>query len=266
MSYRPAAVVSFVLAAFVASAGVACNDAGGGDTTTGTRVGFAVEVAPVARTFTTKIGWEVTLTKALVATGALYFFDGETLFARHAPRARPLDLFLGIRAAHAHPGHYVPGNAMGEMLTPSSVDLLAASATTIGNGQGVSGAFRSGTFTFGAPPAGPLAADMGGKVIVLEGTAKKGPESRTFRAEVAAEELLDQKGKPDVEGCPFSAGDVAGDGTVTVTVDADAWLDQVEFELLPKDAAPAKLVDVTQSELTRSVRGGDRYRFSFRAK
>lgn len=246
-----------------------CSDGATTDATTGKRITFTMTVSPVKKTFTTKVGWDVTLTKAMIATGAFYFFDGDTLFASTAPRFRPvlspLELLLRPAIAHAHPGHYVPGNAKGEMLTATSVDLLAGDAR-LGDGQGVSGSFRSATFTFGAPPAGPLAGELGGNVIVLEGTAKKGTEERTFRAEVKADELTDAKNKPQIEGCPFTEADVQGNGNVAVTIDADAWLDQVEFELLPKDGAPAKLVDVTQSELTRSIRGGDRYRFSFAPK
>lgn len=246
---------------------VGCGDASTPDATTGKRVTFTMTVAPVKKTFTTKVGWEVTLTKAIVATGAFYFFDGDTLFASAPwrPVLSPLQLLWRVETAHAHPGHYVPGNAKGEMLTATSVDLLAADGR-LGDGQGVSGPFRSATFTFGSPPAGPLAGELAGNVIVLEGSAKKGAEARTFRAEVKADELVDAKSKPQIEGCPFTEADVQSEGNVVVTIDADAWLDQVEFELLPKDTNPAKLVDVTQSQLTRSIRGGDRYRFAFTAK
>jgi len=264
MFVRPPVLLASALA--LAASLSACSDATTADTTTGKRVALTVSVAPVKKTFTTKVGWDVSLTKALVATGAIYFFDGETLFA-HAPRRRltPLQVLWRIPSAEAHPGHYVPGNTKGEMLASTSVDLLAPGAS-LGSGEGVSGPFRSATFTFGAPPAGPLAGELGGNVIVLEGTASKGAETRTFRAEVKADELLDAKKKPQIEGCPFTAVDVQGDGDVTVVIDADAWLDHVEFELLPKDQVPAKLTDVTQSELTRSVRGGDRYRFTFAPK
>ncbi len=242
--------------------GVGCDDP---DATTGKRVTLSFAVLPAKQTFTTKLGWEVTLTKAVVSIGALYFFDGETLFAGAAPRPRraPLDRFWQVPVAHAHPGHYVPGNAKGELLGATSVDLLRESR--LGDGQGVSGPFRSATFSFGAPATGPLAGELGGNVIVLEGAAKKGAEERTFRAEVRADELFDTKQRPQVEGCPFAEANVLGDGKVTVTIDASAWLDQVEFELLSKSGR-AQLADVTQAELTRSVRGGDRYRFAFTAK
>jgi hypothetical protein len=257
--------VSLGLVTLLALAG--CGDGTTPDATTGTRVTLSVTVAAVPKTFTTKLGWDVTLTRALLATGALYFFDGETLFARAPVPARrgPLELLWGIRPAYAHPGHYVPGNAKGEMLRGSSVDLLGPD-TRLGDGTGVSGPFRSATFSFGSPVEGPVAAELGGHVIVLEGTAKKGAETRAFRAEVDAADVLNGKKRPQIDGCPFQTADVRSDGNVKVTIAVPAFFDQVELEILPKGETPTKLVDVTQSQLVRSIRGADRYRFVWTAK
>lgn len=243
-----------------------CGDSTSSDTTTGKRVTFDVRVAQAPSTFTSKQGWEITLTKAQLSTGAFYFFDGEILFS-YAPKRRlsPLDLLLGTKVAYAHPGHYVPGETKGEFLSSTSVDLLA-SGSVLGKGQGVSGPVRSATFTFGAPPQGPFAASLGGHLVVLEGTGKKGAETRSFVAEIDQADLLDTKGKPQIEGCPYTEADVQSDGTVTLTVDVAAWFDQLELELVPTTPSPAKVADVAKAELVRSMKGGDRYRFAFSAK
>lgn len=260
-----AAVLSSVSVCLFA---LGCGDSTSSDTTTGKRVTFDVKVAQAPKAFTSKQGWEITLTKAQLSTGAFYFFDGEIIFSQ-APKKRlsPLDLLLGTKVAYAHPGHYVPGEAKGEFLTATSVDLLAA-GNVLGTGQGVSGLVRSATFTFGAPPQGPFAASLGGHLVVLEGTGKKGAETRTFVAELDQADLLDTKGKPQIEGCPYTETDVQSDGSVTLTVDVAAWFDQLELDLLPATPSPAKINDVAvaKSELVRSVKGGDRYRFAFTAK
>ena len=262
-------LVSLGLAGLVTFAALSagCSDGSAPDATTGTRVTLSLTVAAVPKTFTTKLGWDVTLTRALLATGAFYFFDGETLFARAPQPARrgPIELPWGIRPAYAHPGHYVPGNAKGEMLRGSSVDLLGPD-TRLGDGTGVSGPFRSATFSFGSPVEGPLTADLGGHLIVLEGTAKKGAETRAFRAGVDATDVLDGKKRPQIEGCPFKEAHVRSNGDVKLTVAVPAFFDQVELELLPKGDTSTKLVDVPQSQLVRSVRGADRYRFVWTAK
>lgn len=237
-----------------------CGGAGSG--TTGRRIALDVTIAasPGSRQFTNARGWDVSITKALVATGALYFFDGDTLFAGApaSPRWSP------FRSAFAHPGHYVPGNAKGEMRTPWSADLLAGGA--LGAGDGVSGFARSATFSFSAPAAGPAAAELGASVLVLEGAAKKGDEQREFRAEIDPDDLRDDEGAMNVEGCPFVAADMQGDGAVAIEVKIPLWLDRVDFDDVPPsaDAAPVLLADgLAKNQLVRGMKGGLVYVFSY---
>lgn len=238
---------------------VACSD---GDSTTGKRVSLEVRIAasPESKQFTNAAGWSITLTKARVATGAFYFYDGETIFSGIAPRRAP-----GlVKSAFAHPGHYVPGNAKGEMLVATSADLL--SGATLGTGNGVTGPFRSATFTFDSPAKGPMAAELGANVAVLEGTATKGAETRAFRAEIGPDDVKDTKGVTQIEGCPFEVADVQGDGAVTITVKLTQWLDQVAFDDVPKsaDETPVTLPDgLARNQLVRGVKVGLGYVFSY---
>lgn len=253
--------------ALVASLPSACSDDGG---TTGKRVAFDVRVtgSPEAKApFTNAQGWTVTLSKALVATGAMYFYDGETLLSERAPSpARRWWRALAVREAFAHPGHYVPGNAKGEILAPSSADLLKENA--LGAGQGISGLVRSATFSYQAPAQGPFAAELGGSVAVLEGTATKGAEARAFRIEVGAADVAATNGKTEIVGCPFLTADVQGDGTVTATVKVEAWLDQVDFTGVPVGAAPALLAEGTlpRNQIVRGMKAALPYVFSYAAR
>lgn len=242
------------------------------DSTTGKRVALDVKIAasPASKApFTNASGWTVKLDKMLIATGAVYFYDGEIIFSQRprSPLQRVGDFFVPL--AHAHPGHYVPGNAKGEMLTPSSADLLAGDSM-LGRGNGVSGFVRSATFSFSTPAQGPQAAALGANVAVVEGTATQGAETRVFRAEVAAAEILNTKSLPQVEGCPFAHVDVQADGVVTITVDGKLWFDQVDFakEAKSTDGKPVPLAadGVARNGLVRGLKAGLAYAFVFAPK
>lgn len=255
---------AFAGASLVAGAPAGCAADEG---TTGKRVALELRVtgsAGARAPFTNATGWTVTLDRALLATGPMTFFDGATIFSRAPARG----LSFGGRAAFAHPGHYVPGEARGEVGVASSVDLRGD--TVVGAGAGVSGVVRSATFRFGAPPSGPFAGELAGNVVVLEGTAVRGPETRRFRAEVSASEVLDTAGAPAVEGCPFAETDVEGDGIVTLTVKVEVWFDQVDFADVAPGAAGAPAVlapgSFARNALTRGMKAGTPYAFAFRAR
>lgn len=270
-------LLSVILAVSVFAVGagpIGCGDEGSG--TTGRRIALDVKIAasPDSKQFTNAKGWNVTITKAVVSTGAFYFYDGETLFAGAEPRdsrgvgprrpERAPRSWELVKSAFAHPGHYVPGNARGEMRTPSSADLLEGGV--LGRGDGVTGPVRSATFTFGSPGAGPAAADLGANVIVLEGTAAKAAETRSFRAEVLPEEVKDAKGIAQIEGCPFTPADIQSDGIVSISISVARWLDQVDFDDVPKsvDGKPVVLADgLARNQFVRGTKGAVAYTFAY---
>lgn len=104
--------------------------------------------------------------------------------------------------------------------------------------------------------------ELVGSAVLLEGEAKKGAEVRKLRARVPAAELV-TNGVAAIEGCPFTTADVQGNGTVTLTVAVQAWLGAIGLETLPQEATPVDMSGVPLAELTRSVKGADRYRFVF---
>lgn len=263
---RALAAAAFASVALVSSfAPTGCSEADSG--TTGRRVALRTHVTANGggAPFVNAKGWTVALDEALVATGAFYYFDGATLLSRaSAPGARPGLAF--VRAAHAHPGHYVPGAARGEMREPFSVDLRAGESV-LPDGEGVTGVVRSATFSFGAPAAGPHAGALGEHVAVVRGVATKGEERRAFRAAIDAAEVANTKGAPSVEGCPFHETNVDGDGSVTLRIDLTSWFDQVDFQGIEAlaDDAPAELArgSLARAQLVRGMKVGSAYGFSF---
>lgn len=233
-----------------ASLGTSCTN-----TTAEKRVSYATSIvaadavdAPIVNAY----GWSIIVTKAALSIGSLYYWNGSPAFAATTPRN---DFrFLRIPSAYAHPGHYVPGDAMGEMLIPSSVDLALGEAT-LPSGEGVSGVYRSGRFTFADKPVGDAAETLEGHVVVLEGEGTKDTMKRLFRAEFDIADILDAAGEPRVEGCAFDGEpDVQENGTITIRVVLSTWLDQVELDtipesvdgkpvLLPRDSSPFRAID-----------------------
>ena len=86
--------------------------------------------------FTNEYGWSVEVESASVHVGPVYFFAGEPLISRVLEWLNP------IRAAHAHPGHYVAGEAMGQALDRGVVDLVGEPAL-LGPVDGVTGEWNS---------------------------------------------------------------------------------------------------------------------------
>lgn len=229
------AAVSFGGASLSLVAGGCGDEPGstaGARVTLGTRVESGVDVSGK---FVNARGWSLTLSKALVATSAFYYFDGAPPTLAHGPSPavpRGLGRLFGIGLAHAHPGHYQAGNAMGQQLESTSYDLMQG-PILLGPGEGVTGRYRSGSVLFGSPAQGPFASELGDRVLVLEGEASKGEETRLFRASASAEEVTNANGTVGVEGCVFAEADVEGTGTVVLRMNPAVWLDQVDFMDVP---------------------------------
>jgi hypothetical protein len=193
-----------------------------------------------SREFTTAVGWKVTLSEARVSAGPFYYFDGAPPLVRHEQRTdwRLAARLLGVGVAHAHPGHYQAGNAMGQMLESASVDLLAGSFD-LPDGAGVSGSYRSARFSFAAP-SGKGSAALDGHVALAVGKAEKNGEMpRFFRAFADLSEIEKSASQGHIEGCEFSEVDVEADGTVSVVVSTKVWFDLVDFTEAEEGSADA---------------------------
>jgi hypothetical protein len=232
-----------------------------------------VELAPNAQTFTTALGWDVTLSRVLVSTGPFYYFDGAPPLVR---RGRPHEWrwpstleTLGIQQAFAQPGQYKAGDALGQMLSSWSIDLLAGPAD-LPAGDGVTGIYRSASFSFTSPPEGPMANAMESHAAIAEGTATRaGFPSLTF---VATADLADiERSAADgyIDGCEFTELDIADGGRISVQVNPKIWFDLVDFaELTPAaNAQPVEFPPDSQPKIAFALGLAQlsAYKFSFSA-
>ncbi len=232
---------------------------GGGTTgrrfTLETRV--TADVATDPRTVTAN-AWEVTVSRAVLALSDLVYVEG-------APVAR---LLRFIRNAHAHPGHYREGDVLGEAHAPTVVDLLGAE-TSLGATEAVTGLARSVTLGFHDPETGAPRSPRSA-VALVEGIARReGEDERAFIAHDFASDVLSSVSElPEVSGCPLQSGDFTGDGVVTLQVQVQLWLDQIDFGEVPAaDAAdPYELgsAEAARNAFIRGVKKAAAYTFSYR--
>lgn len=261
---RAGAVLGGVSLLMLSITGGELLSACGSDSTTGAR--FALKTRVVAddsieAPFTNAFGWSIQLQRAVLSISALYYFDGAPIFSQRVPPRLPLHevwpAIFGARTAHAHPGHYQTGNAVGEMLAPRAVDL-ALGSVDLSPGQGTSGTYRSARFVFGDSPTGPLADTLGGYVVLLEGKGTKGSQARRFRALADIVDVADGYREPKLDGCAFEeAAEVEMSGTVTLHIKPSVWLDQVDLsELVEGTGEPVEITPdlVAFEALTRGLK------------
>lgn len=179
--------------------------------------------------FVTASGWNVTLTEATLSTGPLYYFDGEPAFTR-APRRR-FEFLKPIQTAYAHPGHYVPGNAVGQMLVPQTFDLMAAGPFAMADGTGLTGPVRSATFSFSQDDAGVAAR--------VSGSAERDGGTVYFTFEATLADLERSASDAQISGCTFAEDVIDGDETVLVTVKPRVWFNLVDFAQVAPGTADA---------------------------
>lgn len=271
------AATASLLAASLA-AGALLGACGGEEATTGSkRVILKTRItadAEVTKPFVNTYGWSIRLTRAAVSVGSLYYFDGAPIFSAGLRAPEPgsrqaLGRLLGVGTAHAHPGHYKAGNAMGQVLDASSADLMKG-VVDLPVGDGVAGIYRSARFTFGDQPTGSAATELGAHVVVIEGEATKDVMTRHFHVALGREDVLDSYGEPTLEGCAFDREpNVEADGTITVHIKPSLWLDQAEFDDVAEGTAEAPTELAPEQEawkaFARGIKKGSAVTFSYAA-
>jgi hypothetical protein len=235
-SRRARRIMAFALAttAFAASSGMLLPACGDGETTGGKRIVLKTRMVLAGdevRGFTSGLGWQVALKKVLLGSGGLYYFDGVPPLARveQPSFTRFARSFFEVRPAWAHPGHYQPGNALGQMTEPYTEDLMDG-PVDLPDGEGVTGTYRSGRFSFAETAGGPGVDALEGHAAIVVGRAEKdGEEPREFIATADHAEIAKSQAKAEINGCVFEETDVENDGTVTVTVHPSEWFALVDF-------------------------------------
>jgi hypothetical protein len=182
---------------------------------------FPVEVAATIPTTANEKGWTVTLESAHVSIGPVRFFNGRVLLSQRAPRFN-FDWYSLIGGtAQAHPGHYVAGDALGEVLTVSTVNLLTGAP--LGDASAVTGEYGSLEVTLAAPTASTDATGvLGGHAVRLKGTARNA-DGGTVRFDAVADLPA------PVAGVRFEKSLGMEAGRVRIAVDLGTWLGRIDF-------------------------------------
>lgn len=184
------------------------------------RVRIELEVLATGRSaaFTTEEGWSVEIDAARLHLETLRFFEGSALVG--VPRR-----FTLIPSAGAHPGHYTPGEALADVVTPTDLELLAAEPTRL-VGDGVSGHFQLAELHL-SPSLG-----LARRTAAAQGRAQK--DGHTLRFSVSTD--LDTT----VRGVAL---DVHAGGPLRLRLELDLaqWLGRVDFDALQSGTSSVTL-------------------------
>lgn len=199
-----------------------------------TRRTFPVVVSAKTDAMVTDSGWTVTLTSARVSLSGARFFSGEVPVVR---RFDPLGWL--VPSAWAHPGHYMPGEALAELLTPLEVDLLAGDAAW-GTASAVTGDYGSLQLTLGASG------------LRLAGTATKGADTVTF----------DTGGftpPSPIDGVPFHHAMDTAPGRVRLALDLAAVVTRMDFAYVGAGPSPLDTSSPAFNGFARGVEDASAY-------
>ncbi len=238
-------------AALVATA--RCGD--GGDTTGRVRVTFPVTMRGINPSADTSTGWHVVLDQAFVAAGPLRWYEGAPIFSR-----RLWDTAFSLGVAHAHPGHYVPGEALADITSQRVVDLMVPTPTPLEDATGVSGDALSATMELRPPGTtlGPSASALHGLAVWTRGTATRAGSTVRFEGGVTIDYA--------VRGIPARARFAPG-GSMAVSVDLARWFDLADFSTLtapsPGEVAPIAAGGAVANALYRGTTNGAAWLFAW---
>jgi len=199
-----------------------------------------------------EFGYTVQLTRATFTPSRLAFFEGEPLFTKTLPQR--LGDWL-IAPAYAHPGHYTPGEALGDILVERQFDLLNDAPMPWGRGIGVTGDYASAELDLGNATSA---------AIVLEGTATDAAGTIPFTATLdGTQQIIGLTAGFEVEDVPVE---------IVLHVDLNAIVERIDFgraapgDEVNDDQAPLPLVRDTQpfNAFSRASIGNGTYRFEMK--
>lgn len=192
---------------------------GCGGKTEAERLTFAVTMTATTPTAANSYGWTVTPEAAQLSVGSVRFFEGRVLLSQRLPHFDWYSLIGGT--ANAHPGHYVPGDALGEVLNAQTVDLLEGA--NLGDANAVTGSYGSLELTLMTPTAAMDPQNiLGGHQAHVRGTA-----THTSGATVRFDATVDLP--KAIEGVRFERDLQKETGHVSIAVDLGKWMDRIDF-------------------------------------
>lgn len=226
------------------------------------RIEFPVEVVGIVESGPNKRGWDVELESAHANVGPVHFHEGRPLFSRALDAFPPL-----IRTAHAHPGHYDPSEALGELLETKVVDLLADEPTLLGMASGFSGPYGSAEV---ALPVGLASDDLVGEASFrIVGTATRKDEEGGVVDTVPFEAAVPVD--HSIPGLPFEYELDESTGTVRIGIHLARWFENVDFASLqdiePNEDDRHPVLENTQAfnALVRGASDGAAYQLTLAA-
>lgn len=259
---RPSVAAALVLLCGLAACGD--DDDASGSGTTGSRITLHTTASsPTARTqLTTSFGWNVELTKAAVAASGFYYFDGPppTAFFQRKPSLRDRFQGLFIGTAHAHPGHYQAGNALGQaqFAAPTTLDLFASPVATLSDAAALTGTYRSARVILGTGADGHVAT-VEGKAVKKDGSSTQ-PIFFRLVADTADVAVSVQNGA--VDGCVLDEAVVTAEGSVNIEVKPTVWLNLVDFSKIAPGTATAP-TETKDAGFSQGVTQLSAYRFTY---
>ncbi len=200
-----------------------------------TRASFTVHVGGAfADDIVSNDGDRITLSVARLSLGALAFFEGDALFASSAAALR--DSLLSFSSAHAHPGHYTPGEALADMGEVGVIDLLGGGVDAVADGL---------TGPYGTVTVPLTAADEASATLTLRGTFAREQNESTFVAVLPFATV--------VEGVPADFSIEDGD-RIELAISLAELVRRVDFRALPT-VDPIDLVaeDQAKNALERAL-------------
>jgi hypothetical protein len=200
-------------------------------------------------------GWHVTVERALLSLDRVEYFAARLAARAPVGAIERVVALLAPPSAHAHPDDD-GSDLVGEMTSAPAVDLFQAEP--LPPTAAIAGAIGHATLRFAEPPRGPHASELEGHVVVIAGRATRDGDERLFRAAIAAAQLLDHHGLPEVVGCAIEGGPVEGGGSLTLMVSLGVWLADVDFVSVAapcRDSAGYCALDPLQPALTALVAG-----------
>ena len=212
--------------------------------------------------FTNGEGWQITLSRAELLVGPIYFYSGEA-------RETLVQRLFGISSARACPTHaqFDNGEVLGEVLAQYVVDLLADEPRSTGLLYGIQGTVSSAELhlhppgTVAAGSAADEIAELDGQTLVLTGTAVKDDVTLPFVAELT---IPDEGLMRVVESIPASVALDASSGALTVEALVDLWFDAVRFDTLTEQDEEERFVFSSGTQATNALLQGLRMRDAYR--
>lgn len=185
------------------------------------------ESGPADQLFTNSKGWNITLDKAVLAIGPIYYYSSEA-------QASLFDRMFGINSAYACPAHaqYDKGTVLGEIRQQVVVDLLDEEPTATGVSEGEMGHCQMFELHFHPPGEIPSFSNdkeidsLGGYSFAISGNAEKNGEEIAFAGHLT---IPDEGTMRIVESIPADVVLDGRSGLALVQIHIDQQLTNLDF-------------------------------------